>query len=53
MDKPAAPDMTESPIAIHDGLAELADRYDAFILDLWGVLHNGVAAFPEATAYGE
>ena len=48
MDKPAAPDMTDSPIAIHDGLAELADRYDAFILDLWGVLHNGVAAFPEA-----
>ena len=48
MDQPASPDMTDSPIAIHDGLAELAERYDAFILDLWGVLHNGVAAFPEA-----
>lgn len=27
-------------------LRTLADRYDAFILDLWGVIHNGVAAYP-------
>lgn len=31
-----------------DGLADLADRYDGFIVDLWGVLHDGVAAFPAA-----
>ncbi len=37
-----------APAPIHDGMAALADRYDAFILDLWGVLHNGVAAYPEA-----
>jgi len=30
------------------GLAPLADRYDGYILDLWGVLHDGVQAFPEA-----
>ena len=30
------------------GLASLADRYDAFIVDLWGVLHDGVTAFPAA-----
>ncbi|MEZ7135524.1 TIGR01459 family HAD-type hydrolase [Komagataeibacter sp. SM21] len=30
----------------HDGMAGLADRYDGFILDLWGVVHNGVAPYP-------
>ena len=30
------------------GFAELADRYDGFVIDLWGVLHDGVTAFPEA-----
>jgi HAD superfamily hydrolase (TIGR01459 family) len=28
------------------GLGPVADRYDGFILDLWGVLHDGVEAFP-------
>lgn len=28
------------------GLGALADRYDAFILDLWGCVHNGVAVYP-------
>jgi len=27
-------------------LSQLADCYDAFILDLWGVVHNGVRAYP-------
>lgn len=31
-----------------DGLAQLADRYDTFIFDLWGVLHNGITAYPNA-----
>lgn len=30
------------------GLAGIADRYDAFILDLWGVVHNGHAPYPGA-----
>jgi HAD superfamily hydrolase (TIGR01459 family) len=30
------------------GLRELAPRYDGFILDLWGVVHNGVAPLPGA-----
>ena len=33
---------------LRDGLSEIADRYDGFIVDLWGVLHDGVAAFPSA-----
>ena len=30
------------------GFAPLADRFDGFILDLWGVIHDGVRAFPAA-----
>jgi HAD superfamily hydrolase (TIGR01459 family) len=30
------------------GVSELAPRYDGFILDLWGVLHDGVAPLPGA-----
>ena len=29
-----------------DGLSAIADRYDTFIVDLWGVIHNGIAPFP-------
>lgn len=29
-------------------LSEIASGYDAYIVDLWGVLHNGQEAFPEA-----
>ena len=28
------------------GMAAIADRYDAFILDVWGVLHDGVTLYP-------
>lgn len=30
------------------GLSGLAGRYDLLLCDVWGVLHNGVAAFPAA-----
>jgi HAD superfamily hydrolase (TIGR01459 family) len=30
------------------GFAVLAERYDAFILDLWGVIHDGVRPYPGA-----
>ncbi len=33
---------------ILDGIAPLADRYDGFVLDLWGVVHNGKRPYPEA-----
>ncbi len=41
---------TASRVPLHPGLAALAEGYDAFIVDLWGVLHDGVRAFPEALA---
>src|SRR5580698_9363305 len=30
------------------GFAPLAERYEGFVLDLWGVIHDGVTAFPHA-----
>jgi HAD superfamily hydrolase (TIGR01459 family) len=30
------------------GFAPLAERYDGFILDLWGVVHDGVKPYPGA-----
>ena len=41
--------MTSGTSAI-PGLGAVADRYDAFVVDLWGCLHNGIEAFPEAVA---
>jgi len=33
---------------IINALSELRGRYDALFCDLWGCLHNGIQAFPEA-----
>ena len=30
------------------GLSEIAPRYDALFCDVWGVVHNGLAAYPRA-----
>ncbi len=32
------------------GLSEIADRYDAILCDVWGVIHNGREAFGDACA---
>ena len=37
-----------APIPIIDGIAALAPRYEAWLCDIWGVVHNGIAAFPAA-----
>jgi HAD superfamily hydrolase (TIGR01459 family) len=31
-------------------LAEISDSYDALFVDLWGCVHNGIAAIPSAVA---
>lgn len=38
--------MQHGAIALIDGIAGLADRYDGYVLDVWGVLHNGQAPYP-------
>jgi HAD superfamily hydrolase (TIGR01459 family) len=35
-------------IRLITGMREVAPRYDGFILDLWGVIHDGVAPMPGA-----
>ena len=35
-----------APTPILPGLAGLADRYDAFLVDLWGVVHDGERVNP-------
>src|SRR5215813_1979196 len=37
-----------APIPMLEGLSEVIDRYDGLILDLWGVLHDGVRPYPGA-----
>ena len=34
------------PIPLIDGLSSLVSRYDLILCDVWGVLHNGVSAYP-------
>jgi HAD superfamily hydrolase (TIGR01459 family) len=31
------------------GLSEISERYDLILCDIWGVLHNGVTAFAQAS----
>lgn len=33
---------------IISALSEISSRYDALFVDLWGCVHNGITAFPEA-----
>ena len=28
-----------------NNLSDIDDNYDVFLIDLWGVIHNGIAAF--------
>ena len=34
------------PLSVLPGVAHLAERYDGFILDLWGVIHDGIRPYP-------
>lgn len=41
----AGPTMTDTP-PIVPGVAALAGDFDGFILDIWGVIHDGTALYP-------
>lgn len=43
---PAIMETIMTPIPMIDGLSAVADRYDGFILDLWGVVHDGARPYP-------
>lgn len=36
------------PVALIGGLKDIAARYDLVLCDIWGVLHNGLSAYPGA-----
>ncbi|MEQ9520642.1 MAG: TIGR01459 family HAD-type hydrolase [Parvibaculum sp.] len=38
-------DQNQNLVPIHQGFAPLAERYSALLCDVWGVLHDGVAAY--------
>ena len=40
--------MPAPPVPFIEGFAALAAGYDAVLSDVWGVIHNGVAATPDA-----
>ncbi|MFO1188440.1 MAG: TIGR01459 family HAD-type hydrolase [Alphaproteobacteria bacterium] len=42
----ADPTVAAAPIPILSGIGAIADRYDGFVIDLWGVLYDGVKPFP-------
>ncbi len=48
----SAPALSEprAKTAFPGGMAALADRYDGFLLDQWGVLHDGTRPYPRAVA---
>jgi HAD superfamily hydrolase (TIGR01459 family) len=54
MDSTSPPDLSPPELAapgtvpILAGIAPLVARYDAFILDLWGTVHDGIAPLPGA-----
>ena len=37
-----------SPARALAGFSEIAANYDAALCDVWGVVHNGVSAYPSA-----
>ena len=39
---------TPRTIPFLSGVSEVIDNYDGFVIDLWGVMHDGLEAFPEA-----
>ena len=40
--------MSAAMTSLTDHFSTLAPHYDAVLSDVWGVVHNGVAAFPAA-----
>ena len=40
--------MTTLPLSLTNSFSALASSYDVVLSDVWGVVHNGVAAWPDA-----
>ncbi|MGH6953511.1 MAG: TIGR01459 family HAD-type hydrolase [Alphaproteobacteria bacterium] len=44
------PRVAQPAIPFLRGVSELSQRYDGFLLDLWGVVHDGIRPYPGAVA---
>ena len=44
----SGPEPAPRPVSFVRSFAEIADRYDLVLCDVWGVLHDGLEAFPAA-----
>jgi HAD superfamily hydrolase (TIGR01459 family) len=42
---------TTAPPRLLQGLRDLIPAYDGFVIDLWGVMHNGITPFPAAVEF--
>lgn len=42
------PTPTPPPVPVIGSIKEIGSRYRAWLVDIWGVMHNGGAAFPQA-----
>lgn len=40
----------DGPIPVLSGLSRLGRRYGAYIIDLWGVVHDSITPYPDAVA---
>jgi HAD superfamily hydrolase (TIGR01459 family) len=47
---PMAMDVSLPTIPLVDGIKDLGARYRAWLVDVWGVMHNGERSFPQAVA---
>ena len=46
LDTHVVKDISNRPTIFLNSLSEIIDKYDGFIVDLWGVVHNGMTLYP-------
>ena len=45
---PASPEPAYAGVTAFEGMAALAREFDGFIVDQWGILHDGTRPYPGA-----
>jgi HAD superfamily hydrolase (TIGR01459 family) len=50
MSAPTPTTLASEAIPVINGIAEIGPGYDAWLVDIWGVMHNGMRAYPAAAA---
>jgi HAD superfamily hydrolase (TIGR01459 family) len=48
MSAPPPTTLSSEVIPVIDAIADIGSGYDAWLVDIWGVMHNGVRAYPAA-----